>query len=61
MLLRTTSRIASLATSARAARAPPRGTVAGDREDERRLDDIGAAYELFSHQRDGVLKVALTP
>lgn len=26
-----------------------------------RLDDIEAAYELFSHQRDGVLKVALTP
>jgi threonine dehydrogenase-like Zn-dependent dehydrogenase len=26
-----------------------------------RLDDIVAAYELFGHQRDGVLKVALTP
>lgn len=26
-----------------------------------RLDDIEAAYELFSHQRDGVLKVAITP
>lgn len=26
-----------------------------------RLDDIGAAYELFGHQRDGVLKVAITP
>lgn len=25
------------------------------------LDQIEAAYELFSHQRDGVLKVALTP
>lgn len=25
------------------------------------LDDIVAAYELFSHQRDGVLKVALKP
>ena len=25
------------------------------------LDDIEAAYELFSHQRDGVLKVAITP
>jgi threonine dehydrogenase-like Zn-dependent dehydrogenase len=25
------------------------------------LDDIAAAYELFSHQRDGVLKVALHP
>jgi threonine dehydrogenase-like Zn-dependent dehydrogenase len=25
------------------------------------LDDIGAAYELFGHQRDGVLKVAITP
>jgi threonine dehydrogenase-like Zn-dependent dehydrogenase len=26
-----------------------------------KLDDIVAAYELFSHQRDGVLKVAITP
>ncbi|MFZ5520730.1 MAG: NAD(P)-dependent alcohol dehydrogenase [Pseudomonadota bacterium] len=26
-----------------------------------RLDEIEAAYELFSHQRDGVLKVAITP
>jgi threonine dehydrogenase-like Zn-dependent dehydrogenase len=26
-----------------------------------RLDDIEAAYDLFSHQRDGVLKVAITP
>ncbi len=26
-----------------------------------RLDDIEAAYELFSHQRDGVLKVAIVP
>jgi alcohol dehydrogenase len=25
------------------------------------LDEIEAAYELFSHQRDGVLKVAITP
>ena len=25
------------------------------------LDDIHEAYELFSHQRDGVLKVAITP
>lgn len=25
------------------------------------LDQIEAAYELFSHQRDGVLKVAITP
>jgi threonine dehydrogenase-like Zn-dependent dehydrogenase len=25
------------------------------------LDDIEAAYDLFSHQRDGVLKVAITP
>ncbi|TXC69164.1 NAD(P)-dependent alcohol dehydrogenase [Sphingorhabdus soli] len=25
------------------------------------LDDIETAYELFSHQRDGVLKVAITP
>jgi threonine dehydrogenase-like Zn-dependent dehydrogenase len=26
-----------------------------------KLDDIEAAYELFSHQLDGVLKVAITP
>jgi alcohol dehydrogenase len=26
-----------------------------------KLDDIEAAYALFSHQRDGVLKVAITP
>jgi alcohol dehydrogenase len=26
-----------------------------------KLDDIAAAYELFGHQRDGVLKVAITP
>jgi alcohol dehydrogenase len=26
-----------------------------------KLSDIKAAYELFSHQRDGVLKVAITP
>jgi threonine dehydrogenase-like Zn-dependent dehydrogenase len=26
-----------------------------------KLDDIEAAYELFEHQRDGVLKVAITP
>jgi len=26
-----------------------------------KLDDIEKAYELFSHQRDGVLKVAVTP
>ena len=26
-----------------------------------KLDDIEAAYELFSQQRDGVLKVAITP
>jgi threonine dehydrogenase-like Zn-dependent dehydrogenase len=25
------------------------------------LEDIGAAYELFSSRRDGVLKVAITP
>ena len=25
------------------------------------LDDIVAAYDLFSHQRDGVLKIAITP
>ena len=26
-----------------------------------KLDDIVAAYDLFSNQRDGVLKVAITP
>lgn len=26
-----------------------------------KLDDVEAAYDLFSHQRDGVLKVAITP
>ena len=26
-----------------------------------KLEDIKAAYDLFSHQRDGVLKIALTP
>jgi threonine dehydrogenase-like Zn-dependent dehydrogenase len=26
-----------------------------------RLDEIEAAYDLFGHQRDGVLKVAITP
>ncbi|MFJ3448419.1 NAD(P)-dependent alcohol dehydrogenase [Pseudomonas sichuanensis] len=26
-----------------------------------RLDDIEAAYQLFAHQRDGVMKVAITP
>ena len=26
-----------------------------------KLNDVEAAYDLFSHQRDGVLKVALTP
>jgi alcohol dehydrogenase len=26
-----------------------------------KLDDIVAAYDLFAHQRDGVLKVAITP
>jgi threonine dehydrogenase-like Zn-dependent dehydrogenase len=25
------------------------------------LDQIEQAYELFAHQRDGVLKVAITP
>ena len=25
------------------------------------LDDIVAAYDLFAHQRDGVLKVAIKP
>ena len=26
-----------------------------------KLDQIEEAYDLFSHQRDGVMKVALTP
>jgi len=26
-----------------------------------KLDDIERAYDLFAHQRDGVLKVAITP
>jgi threonine dehydrogenase-like Zn-dependent dehydrogenase len=26
-----------------------------------KLDDIEDAYDLFAHQRDGVLKVAITP
>ena len=26
-----------------------------------KLDDIEAAYEIFGHQRDSVLKVAITP
>ena len=26
-----------------------------------KLDQIESAYELFAHQRDGVLKVAITP
>jgi len=26
-----------------------------------RLEQIEEAYDLFSHQRDGVLKVAITP
>ena len=26
-----------------------------------KLNDIVAAYDLFSHQRDGVLKVAIKP
>ena len=26
-----------------------------------KLDDVEKAYELFAHQRDGVLKVAITP
>ena len=26
-----------------------------------KLDDIEAAYELFAHQRDGVMKVAIRP
>jgi alcohol dehydrogenase len=26
-----------------------------------KLDGIESAYDLFSHQRDGVLKVAITP
>lgn len=26
-----------------------------------KLDDIGKAYELFANQREGVLKIAITP
>jgi alcohol dehydrogenase len=26
-----------------------------------KLDDIEKAYELFAHQRDGVMKIAITP
>ena len=26
-----------------------------------KLDEIEAAYDLFGHQRDGILKVAITP
>ncbi len=26
-----------------------------------RLDDIETAYDLFAHQRDGVIKVAIRP
>ena len=26
-----------------------------------KLEDIEAAYDLFAHQRDGVLKIAVTP
>lgn len=26
-----------------------------------KLEEIEAAYDLFGHQRDGVLKVAITP
>lgn len=26
-----------------------------------KLDDIESAYDLFAHQRDGVLKVAIAP
>jgi alcohol dehydrogenase len=44
------------------------GVIASGRGDLRalvthrfRLDDIEKAYDLFSHQRDGVLKVAITP
>ena len=43
-------------------------TIEGGRVDLRalvthrfRLDDIEDAYELFANQRDGVLKVAITP
>lgn len=42
--------------------------IAGERADLRplvthrfKLDDIEAAYDLFANQRDGVLKVAITP
>ena len=28
---------------------------------QRRLDEIVEAYDLFAHQRDGVLKIAIKP
>jgi len=28
---------------------------------KRKLDDIVEAYDLFAHQRDGVLKIAIKP
>jgi threonine dehydrogenase-like Zn-dependent dehydrogenase len=44
------------------------GVIASGRVDLRplvthrfKLDDIEAAYDLFAHQRDGVLKIAITP
>ena len=44
------------------------GVIASGRVDLRpmvthrfKLDQIEEAYELFAHQRDGVLKVAITP
>jgi hypothetical protein len=33
----------------------------GGDDESRRLCQIDEAYDLFAHQRDGVLKVAITP
>jgi threonine dehydrogenase-like Zn-dependent dehydrogenase len=48
-----------------AAAAPPAGSARLELRslvsDRCKLDDNEAAYELFANQRDGVLKVAITP
>src|ERR1700730_9557313 len=61
--------LGSIRSSQRCARAGKNGCViASNRVDltplvthRMKLDDIEKAYDLFSHQRDGVLKVAITP
>jgi alcohol dehydrogenase len=43
-------------------RAANRATMSGGLVTHRfKLDQIEEAYDLFAHQRDGVLKVAITP